>query len=54
MISTAFGTTIVEATQFVTDEAWPTFSAFARPGGVNKFFVYNQPRDADVRLSMCP
>lgn len=49
VLEAAFGVPQADAHAFLTSEAWPTFSSFARPGGVNKFFVFFQPREVDVR-----
>ncbi len=48
VLEAAFGVPQADAHAFLTSEAWPTFSSFARPGGVNKFFVFFQPREVDV------
>ncbi|KAA0177346.1 hypothetical protein FNF27_01124 [Cafeteria roenbergensis] len=48
VLEAAFGVPQADAHAFLTSEAWPTFSSFARPGGVNKFFVFFQPREVDA------
>jgi len=49
VLETALGVPQPDAASFLTGEAWSTFSSFARPGGVSKFFVYYQARETDVR-----